>query len=158
MLGGLSIQYRGRTQTFDHFARGIIGGLPGRTQRTDEHPVQTVLGLVANGTSAASDRRPATVSRQQVVALRMLSKQDLRLVPPLTLDRWDWLPILQPDGYPIAQQISLKLTWAALLDAIRRGDLEQLQRVSSRLSVMLKNLYQRDVAGLAGQRSAGPLS
>jgi hypothetical protein len=100
-----------------------------------------VRGRLARGRRLTPlERGLATVDRRRQ-ALETVINQELRLVPPA--DAADgWQPILRPEGYPFAQQMAVKRTWAQLLEAFREGRQDDCRAVAGRLRRMLENLRE----------------
>lgn len=77
---------------------------------------------------------------QRFVTLSGLLEQKLVLVPPPSSASREWLPVLEPAGYPAAQQDAIRSAWAALLAAHRSGDASALSRAAGDLSGTLHRL------------------
>jgi len=88
----------------------------------------------------------------RLALVQELAQQELRLIAAPDPSSSGWLPVLQPDGYPVAQQVSAKRAWSALLGAVHRGQPETMQAASHRFASMMAAL------GGAGRAHAAPAS
>jgi len=75
---------------------------------------------------------------QRFVALSGVLEQKLALVPPSSVSEREWLPILQPQGYPLKQQEAIREAWTQLVNALHAGDAQAIQASSKRLSEVLR--------------------
>lgn len=75
---------------------------------------------------------------QRFVALSGVLEQKLALVPPSSVSEREWLPILQPQGYPPKQQEAIHEAWTQLVSALRAGNAQTLQVSSKHLSEVLR--------------------
>lgn len=75
---------------------------------------------------------------QRFVAFSALLEQRLELIPP-PQGRRSWLPVLQPEGYPVDQQQAFRASWTALLAAVRARDATAVETASRQLGNMLES-------------------
>ena len=82
----------------------------------------------------------------RLAALHEVMQQELRLISPYSPASPQWLPVLEPDGYPADQQIGAKRAWGSLLRAVREGQPQQLEAAGRRFSTIVAGLK---VSGLS---------
>ena len=77
---------------------------------------------------------------RRFVTLSQLLEQELYLVPPPSGARAPWVAILNPKGYPTAQQTQLRDAWTSFVLALREGRPDETQASARRLASRLQAL------------------
>ena len=124
--------------------RGTLRASWGQLMARNRLPrrVLAVARMQAHRRPLTGDERELLVVSARAMQLEDLFNQHLHLVSPAAGGAQIWTPILDPDDYPVEQQIGVKRSWSALLAAMRDGDPGTITGASRRLRVLLHNLSQ----------------
>lgn len=111
-------------------------------------------------------RRKLPVDTEQAITelsdryatLSALFRQDVRVVPPPSTTQETWLPVLEPEGYAIAQQVGVKRSWSSLMVALRQRRPQQIERCAQHLTIVLQNLNPDAYLQLASTAAVNRMS